>query len=155
MSLHSSNDLFNLMGNRDGVITNCELLRMMVSDCTEIDAGISKLEQEIEVITELVKKCVNENALTIQSQDKYQQRYDGLVKCYEKAVAKNDSLSAERASRLDRSRELHIFIESIKAQPLLIDAWDDYLWTSLVESGTVMQDGSVVFKFVNGTEISI
>lgn len=143
------------MENRDGVIADCELLRTMVSDCAEIDVEISKLEQEIEIVTELVKKCVNDNALTVQSQEEYQKRYDGLVKRYEKAVSKHNSLLTERATRIDRSRGLHIFIESIKIQPLLIDAWDDYLWTSLVESGTVMQDGSVVFKFVNGTEISI
>jgi hypothetical protein len=144
-----------LMGNRDGVIADCEILRTMVSDCTEIDAHISKIEQEIEVITELVKKCVNENALTKQSQEEYKKKHKGLVKRYEKAVSKHTHLSSERAKKLDRDRELRIFIESIKVQPLLIDTWDDYLWINLVESGTVMEDGTVVFKFMNGTEITI
>lgn len=144
-----------LMENRDGVISDCELLRTMVSDCTKIDAHISKVEQEIEVITELVKKCVNKNALTAQSQEEYQKRYDGLIKRYEKTVSKHEQLTAERAKKLERDRELLIFIESLKVQPLLIDTWDDYLWISLVESGTVMQDGTVVFKFINGTQITI
>jgi DNA invertase Pin-like site-specific DNA recombinase len=144
-----------LMGNRDGVISDCELLRTMVSDCTEIDVQISKIEQEIEVITELVKKCVNENALSTQSQEEYKKKYNGLVKRYEKAVSKHAHLSSERAKKVDRDRELGIFIESLKVQPLLIDTWDDYLWISLVESGTVMEDGTIAFKFMNGTEISI
>lgn len=64
-------------------------------------------------------------------------------------------LGEERARRADRSRELHIFIESLRNQPLIPDAWDDHLWISLVESGTVRRDGSNVFKLVNCMEIAL
>ena len=144
-----------LMQNRDSVISDCKLLRIMVSDCTQIDTEIEKLQQEIEVVTALVKKCVSDNTATIQSQTEYQSRYASLVKRYEKIAARIDELSSERTKRIDRGRDLQKFIESLKEQPLLIDTWNNYLWTSLVESGTVMQDGSIIFKFISGNEIQV
>ena len=34
-----------------------------------------------------------------------------------------------------------------------LDTWDDQLWLTLVENGTVLPDGSINFRFKNGTEI--
>lgn len=86
---------------------------------------------------------------------KNQKRYDNFVKRYEKAITRCAALGEERTRRTDRDRELHIFIESLRNQPLVLDAWDDHLWISLVKIGTVQHDGSIVFRFVNGTEITV
>jgi len=144
-----------LMKNRDGVIGDCELIRLAVSDCTALDAEIDRLSEEIEVVAEMVKSCVKENASAAQSQEEYTKKYNALVKRYEKATKRVDELSAERTRKQDRDRELRLFIESIKEQPLVLESWNERLWVGLLEKATVFHDGRMVFEFKNGTEIEV
>ena len=144
-----------LMKNRDGVIGDCELIRLAVSDCTALDAEIERLSEEIEVVAEMIKSCVKENASAAQSQEEYTKKYNALVKRYEKATKRVDELSAERTRKQDRDRELRLFIESIKEQPLVLEEWNERLWVGLLEKATVFHDGRMVFEFKNGTKIEV
>ncbi|MDD3504659.1 MAG: hypothetical protein PHE63_11350, partial [Eubacteriales bacterium] len=102
-----------------------------------------------------VKSCVKENAASAQSQEEYTKKYNALVKRYEKTSARLDTLSTEKSSRQDRDRELRLFIESIKKQPLVLEVWSERLWVGLLEKATVSHDGRMVFQFKNGTEIEV
>ena len=144
-----------LMQDRDGVIADCTQIRQFVSDCTALDAEIEKLTDEIDVVAEMVKACVKENAASAQSQEEYTKKYDTLVKRYEKTSARLDALAAEKARKQDRDRELRLFIESIKQQPLVLEVWNERLWVGLLEKATVFHDGRMVFQFKNGTEIEV
>ena len=72
-----------------------------------------------------------------------------------KIIAKHEALAAERARRIDRDKQLHLFIEELRERPLGLDAWDERLWITLVEKGTVHPDGCVAFDFKNGTVIEV
>ncbi|MGX8709456.1 MAG: recombinase family protein [bacterium] len=144
-----------LMENREGVISDCNQIRNLVSDCTELDAEIDKLTEEIEVLAEMVKACVKENAASAQSQKEYTKKYNALVKRYEKTSARLDTLSTEKSRKQDRDRELRLFIESIKKQPLVLEVWSERLWVGLLDKATVFHDGRMVFQFKNGMEIEV
>ena len=144
-----------LMRNRDGVISDCNQIRQLVSDCTALDAEIEKLTEEIEVLAEMVKACVKENAASAQSQEEYTKKYNALAKRYEKTSARLDALAAEKSRKQDRDRELRLFIESIKKQPLVLEVWSERLWVGLLDKATVFHDGRMVFQFKNGTEIEV
>jgi DNA invertase Pin-like site-specific DNA recombinase/outer membrane murein-binding lipoprotein Lpp len=144
-----------LMENHEGVISDCNQIRNLVSDCTELDAEIDKLTEEIEVLAEMVKACVKENAASVQSQEEYTKKYNALVKRYEKTSVRLDALAAEKSRKQDRDRELRLFIESIKKQPLVLEVWSERLWVGLLDKATVFHDGRMVFQFKNGTEIEV
>lgn len=144
-----------LMENREGVISDCNQIRNLVSDCTELDAEIDKLTEEIEVLAEMIKACVKENAASVQSQEEYTKKYNALVKRYEKTSAQLDALAAEKSRKQDRDRELRLFIESIKKQPLVLEVWSERLWVGLLDKATVFHDGRMVFQFKNGAEIEV
>ena len=144
-----------LMESREIVINDCELMRQTISDCTVLDAEIDRLTEEITVVAELVKACVKENASSAQSQADYTKKYNALVKRYEKATKRAEALSAERTRKQDRDRELRLFIESIKEQPLVLEEWNERLWVGLLEKATVYHDGRMKFEFKNGTEIEV
>ena len=44
----------HLMENRDGIVSDCELMRQTLSDCTALDTEIDRLTEEIEVVAEMV-----------------------------------------------------------------------------------------------------
>ena len=120
-----------------------------------IDNKLKNLNEEIAVVAELVKTCVQENAQNAQSQDDYEKRYIGLTKRYEKATAEMERLSTEKEKRINRDKELSIFINAIASQEALMTEWNDRPWLTLLENATVYRDGKIKFLFKDGTEITV
>ena len=142
-----------LMGNREQVLSDCRLMLALLRDCSQVDAEIDKANEEITVISEMVNACIRENATKVLLQDEYDNRYGRLVKRYQKAVGRLEKLTAERVDRQNRERELRGYMDSLKTAPLVLDAWDEQLWTLLVMKGIVHRNGSIAFEFVSGERI--
>jgi len=47
------------------------------------------------------------------------------------------------------------FIRTLKKSPLVIEEWDDTIWTVMVEKGIVGRSGGTRFLFYNGMEIEV
>lgn len=50
---------------------------------------------------------------------------------------------------------MSLFIRTLKKNPMVLDKWEDTIWTVMVEKGIVHQDGHITFVFYNGTEIEV
>mgnify|MGYP001042862384 CR=1 FL=1 len=144
-----------MMSNRPQIIADCELMRKSLTDFAALDAEIVRQTEETEVVAELVRAAVRENAATAQSQEEYMKKYDSLRKRYEKAAAELDRLQSERALRQRQDKAMALFIRTLKKQPVVLDKWDDAIWTVMVEKGIVHRDGRITFVFYNGTEITV
>ena len=144
-----------LMADREGVISDCALMRRVISDTTALDAELYNLNEEITVVSELVKTCVKENASTVQSQEEYTKKYNGLLARYEKATARLAEVTAEKERKHDQNRELRLFIETLKKQPLVLEEWDERLWIAILDRATVFRDGRIAFRFKSGREIEV
>ena len=140
-----------LIGSREQVIQDCEVMRALISDCTELDTEIDGLNEEISVICELLKQYSKTNPTT----QPPLAEYNHLVMRYEKAVDWLNKATAEREQRMQRDRELQAFISSIKEQPLVLETWDEELLLTLLETATVHADSSISFQFKNGAEIEV
>ena len=66
-----------------------------------------------------------------------------------------EKVTAALGNRMQRDRDLRIFIGSIKEQPLVLESWNEGLWIDLLDCATVYADGRVVFRFNDGTEIEV
>ncbi|MCE5344013.1 MAG: hypothetical protein LLF96_10605, partial [Eubacteriales bacterium] len=66
-----------------------------------------------------------------------------------------EKLNTERAEKVNRERELRSFIDALTTSPLMLDAWDEQLWTLMVMKGTVHRDGSIEFEVRNGIIIMV
>lgn len=144
-----------LMGNLPQIISDCETMRKTLTDFAALDAEIARQAEEAQVVAELVKAAVQENASTAQSQEEYKKKYDSLRKRYEDAAAELDRLKTERDARRRQDKAMALFIRTLKKQPVVLDSWDDAIWTVMVEKGVVHRDGRITFVFYNGTEITV
>lgn len=126
-----------------------------VGDCSALNAEIDKLNEEIEEVTETVNRFVKENASTKLSQESFDQKYNSLVRRFEKADKRLSELTQQRDEQINRERELRIFISELAEKPLVIEEWDEELWVSILESATVHKDGRITFLFKNGTSIEV
>lgn len=144
-----------LLGNRKELLEACEVMCEAVSDCSALNKEIDALNDEIQLIAEMVNQCVKENAGSKQSQSSYDKKYNSLVKRYEKADKRLTEVTQERDGRINRERELRIFISELAEKPLVIEEWDEELWVSILETATVHKDGQITFLFKNGTSIEV
>jgi DNA invertase Pin-like site-specific DNA recombinase len=144
-----------LMHDRKRIVADCELVRRSLTDFTALDEDVQRQTEETEVVAELVKAAIEENASTAQSQEAYLQRYESLSQRYEAAARELERLQAERERRQQQDQAIARFIRTLKKQPEVLDTWDDTIWTLMVEKGIVHRDGSITFVFYNGTEITV
>ena len=143
-----------LMSNRDQVLTDCELGRKTLTDCTLLDNDIAQLENEIKVVEEMVHSMVNENASRVQSQADYHRCYADLTERFGKLADHLQVLRTERDFRKKQDSAMRLHMRMLKRSQLILEEWDDTIWTVMVEKAIVHKGGSITFHFYNGGVIT-
>ena len=124
-------------------------MQTTLTDYTGIDAKIESLLEEIDVVTELTKRCIAENSQTAQNQEEYATRYNGFVERYEKAKAQLEQLRVTKAEREAQADAIGAFMFEVQELDTITD-FDKKLWLTLIDTVTVHADGRMTFKFQGG-----
>ena len=74
-------------------------MRRALTDFAELDAKIEQQLEETQVVAELVKAVVKENASTAQSQEAYLKKYEALTERYKKAATELERLQNLRTTQ--------------------------------------------------------
>ncbi|AOV98942.1 recombinase family protein [Dehalococcoides mccartyi] len=144
-----------LMENRDGLIEDCRLAQSTLCDTTAIDTELAELLREIEVVAELSRKAIYENARTAQSQNDFNERNNGYLERHRKAMEQIDMLETAKQERLAKSKTLEIFIRDIESRPLVIAEFIEALWLAVIDRVAIATDGAMTFTFRNGAEVTV
>lgn len=123
------------------------------TDCTEIDAQLSRLGDELDVVVGLTQRWVDENARTAQDQDDFMTKYREYDARYQELQAKVDALEVEKRNRQGRVKRFEVFIQALKKQQGELSDFDDDTWLAVIETVLVRPDGKLVFRFANGLEV--
>jgi len=142
-----------LMLDRDQLLENGYIMQEALTDCTAIDGEMDALRQELEVVTELTRKCIEENSHRAQDQEEYTRRYDGYVRRYDAAKEKLKRLEQQKLERQAQANAMSVFLYGIQESTDCISEFDPKLWSAVVDTVVVHHDGRLVFKFTNGMEI--
>lgn len=129
-------------------------MQSALTDCSGIDTEIGQLLEEIDVVTELTKRCIAENSKTAQNQEEYTARYNGFVERYEKAKARGEELRSTKAARDAQADATGAFMFEVQELNPLTE-FDEKLWLTVIDMVTVHADGRITFKFQGGTEINV
>lgn len=116
-----------MMENRERIIEDCELMRKKLTDFKSMDADIERQLEETQVVAELVKAAVKENATTTQSQKAYLEKYEALTKRYETAAAELERLQNLRTIRSQKDKEMALYIRTLKKTADRIDRMERHL----------------------------
>ena len=143
-----------ILDSKDNILEDCRLMQATLTDCAGIDAEIESLLEEIEVVTELTKRCIAENSQTAQNQEEYAARYNGFVERYEKTKVQLEQLRTTKAAREAQAEAIGAFMFEVQELDALTD-FDDKLWLTIIDTATVHADGRMTFKFQGGTEIDV
>lgn len=137
----------------DEVIIDCRLAIAELFDSDAIDEEIAAKNGEAEVLIEMNRKHITENATAAQDQKAYKKGQDELVAKYNAVAKRIDALKAEKEARKRQRTVLTAFVDTMERQHGSLTEFSESLWSAVVERATVYNDGRMVFTLMNGIEI--
>ena len=143
-----------LIGQKDTIITALTASLDTAFDLTVFKAEQAELESEMMVVSDLMQKCIYENAHVALDQVEYKKRYNGLTERFNAAKARYESMDETIRNKQSRRATIETFLRTL-AKADLIDKFDTVLWCGLVDFVTVFSKNDVRFTFKNGQEIRV
>ena len=142
-----------MISSRDIYIETCRTIKKALTDTAEIDAEMDALYTEMEVVAEMIRKSILENAMLPQDQAVYNERYENYVKRHEKAKERYDELQEIRSEKVKKAVAIDQFIETLSTREQLLTDFDIRLWVTTLDKATVKHNGNIAFQFYSGTVI--
>ena len=143
-----------IVDGRDLVLERCRSLYEDFQNTAALDGEIEEHLRECEVIAELSRKLVEDNARTEMDQTVFARKYSSYVSKYDVQNEKVEKLKAVRAERLLKAEAISAFMFEIHERDRLVEEFNDRLWLATIEKVTVCHDGKLIFQFKNGMEVS-
>ncbi len=143
------------MKNREALLEDGRLIYAELADTAELDKKCEKLLDEIDVTKELIARLIKENATQAQNQEEYLKKYESLAQRVEKLKSRYEILQQKRERRLYQADNFSAFLFALRELDILNLKFTPTLWHTTVDKVTVNADGSVVFRFKNGSEVIV
>ncbi len=121
-------------------------------DLTALKAEQTELGSEMAVVSDLIEKCIYENAHTAIDQEEYQKHYEKLTARFDMVKARLAAVEDTIHSKQSRRATIEAFLATL-AEAKLVDKFDTALWCGLVDYITIYGKDDVRFTFKNGQEI--
>lgn len=147
---------FNELGlKKTKVVEDCEFMIKLIDNTSELSEQIDSINEEIEVVSEMAKKLIDENKASPKDQEEYLKKYKKLEERHGGLVAKVTELENERTRKRAQIDALCLFLETYKKQPSFMAEWDPAIWLMTVEEAVVNKGKRIRFKFYTGAEIEV
>lgn len=144
-----------MMVDKEQVLADAKEIIALLIDTSEIDSKISESESEMEVVSELVKSLIRDNAAREQDQKDYSRKYEELETRYEKAKERYDRLIEERGFKQAKAIAMKAYLARLKDAEQAIGEWDDSLWMTMLDKAVVNRDRTITFYFTIGKDITL
>jgi site-specific DNA recombinase len=147
-------EAFNsLLNNKDEILEGYKDIIQALTNTSELDRESAKLLSECEVVVELLRKCVEENAHSALDQQEYQQRYTSLAERYEAAKDGLKKIEDKRLERNAKRESIGVFIRMMEENDKLLSEFDEGIWIAIVDVAVVHSEREVSFIFKDGLEL--
>lgn len=143
------------IGNRTQLIEDCEEMIKALNNMVELEAKLAAFNQKAEDIVVLVKNLIEQNSSDALDQDEFQKKYDAYDEKHKKIISEIETVGLEIEKKSAQAKYLQAFINDLNNRPNILDAYDEEIWSYLINRAIVNRDGSITFQFRNGEEIKI
>ena len=141
-----------ILENKNEIIENCLLLSQ---NFTFADySAIEKVTQEMDVVAGLTKNLILQHTRTPMKKELYEAEYEKLVQRFEALQAKHNALLLKKEMMESKLKFILHYAETLRGQDVITEFSED-LWLKAIDNATICIDGSMVFRFKDGTEITV
>lgn len=144
-----------LLDNRTFILEDTAAIMERLTATADLEAKAENLREEMDVVSELIRQAIEQNASMAMDQAEFEQRYQNLSERFQRATDQLKGIEAECARRAHKRSELETFIKNLRSREMPIEEFDAMLWISMVKKVTVEVDGRMRFIFANEMEVII
>ena len=147
--------LNSLVEVKEKVIVELQSLIDDVCQTVELTEERDKVEQELGVLAERLEMLIHENARVAQDQTAYLKQENEIRALYvekQRALEQLDEKITERESKRNTLEGMIQVVYGINGEQV---AFDEELWSGLLDHIVVKEDGTVVVVFKGGIEIGV
>ena len=141
--------------DRKATIDTLRYVQKTLTDTDFIDEDIADCEREMDLLTEMIRQTVMQNASASVTEDEYRRRYNDLTERFRAEEEKHKRLTERRKRMVAES----IAIGGMLSQLTELEAppieFDEKLWYAVVERVTVYNDDRLVYSLKDGSEITV
>lgn len=126
-----------------------------LTDTDFIDEDIADSEREMDLLTEMIRQTVMQNASASVTEDEYRRRYNDLTDRFRAEEEKHKRLTEKRKRMVAESIAIGGMLSELtelEAPPI---EFDEKLWHATVDRVTVYNDDRLVYSLKDGSEITV
>ncbi|MDO4504463.1 MAG: hypothetical protein Q4B84_04945 [Clostridia bacterium] len=138
-----------LIANKDEIIKDCENAILELTNTENIDAKISKLQEENEALINLMKNLIYENSRKAINQDEYNKKYDSYTEKHEKIKNAISKLEEKKQNLKVRREKISLFMDNLRKTGSIISEFNEILWHTMVENVIIHDNKKMEFRFKN------
>ncbi|PRR84511.1 recombinase family protein [Clostridium vincentii] len=143
----------SILNNKDEILKGYEAIIQELTDTSKIDKESDKIQSEMEIVTEMIHKCVEENAHSTLDQAEYEERYKALVERYESIKKGIEGINEKRLESSAKHESIEAFIKELEKREGLVTEFDEDLWNATIEKIMVHSENEITFVFKDGMEL--
>ena len=141
-----------LLDDRKFIIEDCQMLMNQLADTSTLDDEEHQLLAEMDVLGELLRKAIAQNAAETLDQTSYSRQYDALEERYNSLTTRLNAIGTEKAQRKQMRSTFKQFIQAVEICDPVNDFSPD-AWCALVENVTIITKDDIRIAFRNGITI--
>jgi len=146
--------VFNsLISNKEQILADFTEIIASLMDTIALEKENSKFQTEIDVLLELLRKSVDENARTAINQADYEKSHNALLDRFEATKSIKAEVEEKLKERLAKGEEIRSFMKKLEESEKSLTDFDEELWNAVVVRVAVGDGGVVRFEFKNGQEV--
>ena len=133
---------------------NLQALLDGIADVSAVEVERGKALLEMQELADKMQSAITENARSAKDQQEYRRKYDALAIAYDNAKTTYEKAAKTITDSHAKSEAMRLFLQEVDRAEA-VEEFDESLWGSLVESLTAYSRDKVVFRFKDGTEITV
>ena len=141
-------DSYNVyLANKKRILEDLNEGLRIAFDTDSLDKKIAEVTLELEGVSLLVQRLIDENSTTTMSQVEYKDRYESLEQTYNKKRIILEELQQQKSHIFEREVQMKMYIRNLENASTVINAWDQKLWNLFVDRAIVSQNGEIKITF--------
>ena len=142
-----------VIGLREEIIENCMMLCEDFTDTEKVQRSIDEVSAEMDTVAQLIRQLIKQNSATPMDQEVYGVEYEKLESRYEKLKIQRDKLLHKKEEAEGKLKFIRSYADALREQTDPITEFSEMLWLRAVDKVIVHKDGTLTFRFKDGTEI--
>ncbi len=141
-------EAYNLtMEDKERITNDLKEVINLLTDTTELEKGIERINAELSVVVELAEKTIKENSKSNEDSIDYENKYQSLVERHKALTDELDKLSKGKTDKENKETRMKSFLSVINKSEDMLNSWNERIWMLMVEKAIVQRDKNIKFIF--------